>query len=52
MTWTAPSNFYADLFGWEISRWDGPPQMDYRLGELRGTDGPGINGGDYADDHL
>ena len=36
-------NFYASLFGWEISRWDGPPQMDYRL-VTTGTDGPGING--------
>ena len=36
-------NFYADLFGWEISRWDGPPQMDYRL-VTTGSDGPGING--------
>ena len=36
-------NFYADLFGWEITRWDGPPQMDYRLVTM-GSDGPGING--------
>ena len=36
-------SFYADLFGWEISRWDGPPQMDYRL-VTTGTDGPDING--------
>ena len=35
--------FYADLFGWEITKWDGPPQMDYRL-VITGTDGPGIDG--------
>ena len=35
--------FYADLFGWEIMKWDGPPQMDYRL-VTTGTEGPGING--------
>ena len=37
------SNFYADLFGWEINKWDGPPQMDYRL--VNSGDGPGIDGG-------
>ena len=35
--------FYADLFGWEINKWDGPPQMDYRL--VSSGDGPGIDGG-------
>ena len=34
--------FYADLFGWEITRWDGPPQMDHQL-VTTGTDGPAIN---------
>ena len=37
------SKFYADLFGWEINKWDGPPQMDYRL--VNSGDGPGIDGG-------
>ena len=32
--------FYADPFGWEISRWDGgAPQMDYRLITM-GEDSP------------
>ena len=35
--------FYADLFGWEINKWDGPPQMDYRLASTGA--GPGIDGG-------
>ena len=34
------SKFYGDLFGWEINKWDGPPQMDYRL--VNSGDGPGI----------
>ncbi len=34
--------FYADLFGREITRRDGPPQMDFQLVST-GTDGPGIN---------
>ena len=38
------SKFYSDLFGWEISKWDGPPQMDYRL-VTTGSEGPGIDGG-------
>ena len=38
------SKFYADLFGWEINKWDGPPQMDYRL-VTTGKEGPGIDGG-------
>ena len=29
------SKFYTDLFGWEINKWDGPPQMDYRPGRPR-----------------
>ena len=37
------SKFYADLFGWEINKWDGPPQMDYRL--VNSGEGPGIDGG-------
>lgn len=37
------SKFYAGLFGWEINKWDGPPQMDYRL--VNSGDGPGIDGG-------
>ena len=38
------SKFYSELFGWEISKWDGPPQMDYRL-LATGTEGPDIDGG-------
>ena len=37
------SKFYTDLFGWEINKWDGLPQMDYRL-VTTGQDAPGING--------
>ena len=37
------SKFYSDLFGWEISKWDGPPPMDYRL--VNSGEGPGIEGG-------
>ena len=36
--------FYQELFGWEITKWDGPPQMDYRL-VTTGSEGPGIDGG-------
>ena len=36
--------FYADVLRWEINKWDGPPQMDYRL-VTTGTDGTGINSG-------
>ena len=35
--------FYANLFLWEINKWDGPPEMDYRL--VNSGDGPGIDGG-------
>ncbi len=38
------SKFYEDLLGWEIGKWDGPPQMDYRL-VTTGKEGPGIDGG-------
>ena len=38
------SKFYTDLFGWEINKWDGPPQMDYRL-VVTGREGHGIDGG-------
>lgn len=38
------SKFYGDLLGWEINKWDGPPQMDYRL-VITGKEGPGIDGG-------
>ena len=37
------TDFYANLFGWEINKWDGPPQMDYRL--VSSGNGPGIDGG-------
>ena len=37
------TNSTPDLFGWEITKWDGPPQMDYRL-VITGTEGPGIDG--------
>ena len=37
------SKFYTELFGWEINKWDGLPQMDYRL-VTTGQDAPGIDG--------
>ena len=36
--------FYEDLYGWEITKWDGPAQMDYRF-VITGREGPGIDGG-------
>jgi predicted enzyme related to lactoylglutathione lyase len=37
------AGFYTELFGWQITRWDGP--VEYRL-IFTGPDGtPGINGG-------
>ena len=37
------AQFYRDVFGWEVSKWDGP--QDYWL-VITGPDGrPGINGG-------
>ncbi len=39
------SKFYADLFGWEISKWEGgAPEMDYRLVTF-GDDSPCPEGG-------
>ena len=37
------AKFYADLFGWVINKWDGPPDMDYRLA-ITGQEGAGIDG--------
>jgi len=34
--------FYTGLFGWKISKWDGP--VDYWM-VMTGTEAPGINGG-------
>lgn len=35
--------FYADVFGWQISHWEGAP-IDYRLITTGPEDQPGING--------
>ena len=35
--------FYQDVFGWTIQKWDGP--MDYWLITTGPADQPGINGG-------
>src|SRR5687768_9663241 len=35
--------FYADLFGWQFQKWDGP--MPYWLVTTGPTEEPGINGG-------
>jgi predicted enzyme related to lactoylglutathione lyase len=35
--------FYAAVFGWEISKWDGP--QEYWLIQTGPADQPGINGG-------
>ena len=37
------AEFYRRLFGWKISKWDGP--MEYWLIETGGKDEPGVNGG-------
>lgn len=37
------AEFYRSLFGWKISKWDGP--MEYWLIETGPKDEPGINGG-------
>ena len=37
----AAAKFYADVFGWKISKWDGP--IDYWL--VSTGEGPGIDGG-------
>ena len=37
------AEFYRQLFGWKISKWDGP--MEYWLVETGGKDDAGINGG-------
>jgi predicted enzyme related to lactoylglutathione lyase len=37
------AEFYRGLFGWKISKWDGP--MEYWLIETGGKDEPGVNGG-------
>jgi predicted enzyme related to lactoylglutathione lyase len=39
------SAFYRDVFGWEVSKWDGP--VDY-WGIITGKEGPGINGALYT----
>ena len=36
-------DFYARLFGWSFTRWEGP--ADYWLIETGTSDQPGINGG-------
>ncbi|MFY9630902.1 MAG: VOC family protein [Candidatus Cybelea sp.] len=37
----AAAKFYTDVFGWKISKWDGP--VDYWL--VSTGEGPGIDGG-------
>jgi uncharacterized protein len=37
------SRFYAELFGWQITKWDGP--MEYRMIVTGPENTPGINGG-------
>jgi uncharacterized protein len=37
--------FYRDVFGWSITKWDGP--MDYYLVRTGPDDEPGINGALY-----
>lgn len=37
------AEFYRQLFGWKITKWDGP--MEYWLIETGGKGEPGINGG-------
>jgi uncharacterized protein len=37
------AEFYRQLFGWKIIKWDGP--MEYWLIETGAKDDPGVNGG-------
>ncbi len=37
------SKFYQDVFGWTITKWDGP--VDYRIVTTGDEGTPGINGG-------
>lgn len=37
------AQFYADVFGWRVNKWDGPE--DYWLLSTGRPDDPGINGG-------
>ena len=37
------ARFYRELFGWELTRWQGP--MDYWVITTGSADQPGINGG-------
>ena len=37
------ARFYHELFGWELTRWEGP--MDYWVITTGPSDQPGINGG-------
>ena len=38
--------FYSDVFGWEMTKWDGP--QEYWLISTGDSDKPGINGGGFT----
>lgn len=40
------AKFYADIFGWDIKKWDGP--MPYWLVTTGPCEAPGINGGIFV----
>lgn len=42
------ARFYTEVFGWEVSKWDGP--VDYWMIRSGPDTTPGINGGFYTPD--
>lgn len=42
--------FYRDVFGWEIQKWDGP--HEYWMVKTGQDDEPGINGGLFKSEEL
>ena len=42
--------FYENVFGWKVTKWDGP--QDYWLVETGTDEKPGINGGISRDNDL
>lgn len=44
------AEFYANVFGWKVQKWDGP--QDYWLVSTGSPDHPGIDGGIFAPSGL
>jgi predicted enzyme related to lactoylglutathione lyase len=43
-------DFYKNVFGWKITKWDGP--QDYWLVETGESEQPGINGGIFRPNEM